>query len=71
MLIMFALYFFNTAVNYVVFVFRSGCYLTVLYILIKLLYVVNIVAQLFILSAVLHPQYTYYGIEVKVLPHIF
>jgi hypothetical protein len=40
---------------------RNGIYLSVLYLFTKLLYLVNVVLQFFILDAFLGPQYTFWG----------
>ncbi len=44
--------------------FRFGAYITVLFLLTKLLYLANIVAQLLLLHRVLGVDYSLYGIEV-------
>jgi len=43
---------------------RFGCYLVVLYIFTKFLYLGNVIAQLFILNKILAVEYSIYGIEV-------
>jgi len=43
---------------------RFGCYLVVLYIFTKCLYLANVIAQLFLLNRILAVEYSVYGIEV-------
>ena len=50
--------------NYVNFCFRFGTYLIILYIFTKVLYFLNVVAQLFILNSILSIEFGLYGYEV-------
>ncbi len=49
---------------YLLYIFRWGCYLIILYIVTKVLYLANVIAQLFILNSILAVDYHIYGIEV-------
>ena len=44
--------------------FRLGSYLVILYLFTKLLYIGNVIAQLFVLNTVLATKYNIYGVEV-------
>ncbi len=41
-----------------------GIYLTIVYLFVKLLFIVNVVAQFFILNWFLGPNYTFWGFEI-------
>lgn len=41
-----------------------GVYLTILYLVVKLLFIINVVMQFIILNKFLGPQYTWWGIEI-------
>ena len=46
------------------FSFRLGSYLVILYLFTKLLYIGNVIAQLFVLNSILATKYNIYGVEV-------
>lgn len=42
---------------------RNGCYLLLLYLFVKVLFIVNVICQLFMLNSVLRTNYNLYGVE--------